>query len=322
MLARVEETLKKAGIVSRRACSSTRTASRCGSPTPTRSSRRRISSTRASTPIRENPSYTVALNLLSSSPSWLTAIHALPMYLGLDLRGGVHFLLQVDMKAALTKRLDALAGDIRTQLRDKNIRHAGISARGERHRDQVPRRRHARQGAQADRGPAAGPAARRSRIDGDRVPPDRYDQAGSAEAHAGVRAQAEHPDAAQPDQRAGRSRAGHPAAGCGPRRGATARRAGHGEGEGDPRSHRHPRNPHGGRGEHEPGGARRRAQGQVPFGDEYLRRAQRAAAAGEEAGRADRRPPHRRAARLRQPDAGAGGAPDAGCGRARAFSRT
>ena len=51
-----------------------------------------------------NPSYIVALNLLSRSPHWLTAMHALPMYLGLDLRGGVHFLLQVDMKAALTKR--------------------------------------------------------------------------------------------------------------------------------------------------------------------------------------------------------------------------
>jgi len=78
-------------------------------------------------PDPQNPSYTVALNLLSSSPSWLTAIHALPMYLGLDLRGGVHFLLQVDMKAALTKRLDALAGDVRTQLRDKSIRHAGVA---------------------------------------------------------------------------------------------------------------------------------------------------------------------------------------------------
>ncbi|MBL8383670.1 MAG: protein translocase subunit SecD [Burkholderiales bacterium] len=74
---------------------------------------------------RDEP-YTVALNLLSNSPKWLTALHALPMYLGLDLRGGVHFLYQVDMKAALTKRLDALTGDMRTLLRDKNIRHAGI----------------------------------------------------------------------------------------------------------------------------------------------------------------------------------------------------
>jgi len=71
-------------------------------------------------------SYSVALNLLSASPAWLTGIHALPMYLGLDLRGGVHFLLQVDMKGALTKRLDSTAADLRSLMRDKNIRHGGI----------------------------------------------------------------------------------------------------------------------------------------------------------------------------------------------------
>ncbi len=81
-------------------------------------------------PDRDNPSYIVALNLLSASPNWLTDIHALPMYLGLDLRGGVHFTLEVDMKAAITKRLENLTGDIRTQLRDKNIRHTGISREG------------------------------------------------------------------------------------------------------------------------------------------------------------------------------------------------
>jgi len=81
-------------------------------------------------PDAENPTYIVALNLLSRSPKWLTALHALPMYLGLDLRGGVHFLMQVDMKAALTKKADALAGDARTLLRDKNIRHAGIARDG------------------------------------------------------------------------------------------------------------------------------------------------------------------------------------------------
>ncbi|HEY4958971.1 MAG TPA: protein translocase subunit SecD [Caldimonas sp.] len=75
--------------------------------------------------------YIVALNLLSRSPRWLTALHALPMYLGLDLRGGVHFLMQVDMKAALTKKADSLAGDIRTLLRDKDIRHAGINRDGD-----------------------------------------------------------------------------------------------------------------------------------------------------------------------------------------------
>ena len=79
---------------------STRTACACASPIPTRSSRQRTSSTRRSTPIPPTPRYIVALNLLSSSPNWLTAIGALPMYLGLDLRGGVHFLLQVDMEGA------------------------------------------------------------------------------------------------------------------------------------------------------------------------------------------------------------------------------
>ena len=75
-------------------------------------------------------SYSVALNLLSASPDWLTGMHALPMYLGLDLRGGVHFLLQVDMKGALTKRLDSTGADLRTLLRDKNIRHGGIGREG------------------------------------------------------------------------------------------------------------------------------------------------------------------------------------------------
>ncbi|NMG64925.1 protein translocase subunit SecD [Azoarcus indigens] len=86
---------------------------------------------RALNPDPQDPGYVVALNLLPASPSWLTAIHALPMYLGLDLRGGVHFLLQVDMPGALTKRLDSLSGDLRTVLRDKNVRHAGINREGE-----------------------------------------------------------------------------------------------------------------------------------------------------------------------------------------------
>jgi len=77
------------------------------------------------------PSYVVALNLLSRSPAWLTALKAQPMYLGLDLRGGVHFMLQVDMQAALTKKAESLAGDLRLVLREKNIRHGGISRNGQ-----------------------------------------------------------------------------------------------------------------------------------------------------------------------------------------------
>jgi preprotein translocase subunit SecD len=71
--------------------------------------------------------YVVAFNLLSRSPDWLTSIGALPMYLGLDLRGGVHFLLQVDMKAAINKKIDTTVNDIRGSLRDKRIQYSGVS---------------------------------------------------------------------------------------------------------------------------------------------------------------------------------------------------
>ena len=92
-------------------------------------------------PDASDPSYVVALNLLSRSPAWLSAMHAAPMYLGLDLRGGVHFMLQVDMPAALNKKAESLAGDIRSTLREKNVRHSGISRDGQkievRFRDQA-----------------------------------------------------------------------------------------------------------------------------------------------------------------------------------------
>jgi len=78
-----------------------------------------------------DPSYVVALNLLARSPAWLSAMYAAPMYLGLDLRGRVHFMLQVDMPAALNKKAESLAGDIRSTLREKNVRHSGISREGQ-----------------------------------------------------------------------------------------------------------------------------------------------------------------------------------------------
>ncbi|WP_374666133.1 protein translocase subunit SecD [Ramlibacter sp.] len=86
---------------------------------------------RALVPDPADPSYVVALNLLSATPSWLSSLHAAPMYLGLDLRGGVHFMLQVDMQAALAKKAESFTGDLRTVLREKNIRHAGISRNGQ-----------------------------------------------------------------------------------------------------------------------------------------------------------------------------------------------
>jgi preprotein translocase subunit SecD len=86
---------------------------------------------RAKDLIHATLNYVVALNLLPASPRWLSAIHALPMYLGLDLRGGVHFLLQVDMQAAATKRIESLTADVRQQLREKNIRHGGVTREGQ-----------------------------------------------------------------------------------------------------------------------------------------------------------------------------------------------
>ena len=85
---------------------------------------------RALNPDPADPSHIVALNLVPRSPAWLAALNAKPMYLGLDLRGGVHFMLQVDMRAAITKRLDTLASDIRLTLREKDVRHGGVSREG------------------------------------------------------------------------------------------------------------------------------------------------------------------------------------------------
>ena len=74
--------------------------------------------------------YVVALNLVSRSPQWLTGINALPMYLGLDLRGGVHFLLQIDMKGALDKAMESASGDMRSTLREQKIVYAGVTRDG------------------------------------------------------------------------------------------------------------------------------------------------------------------------------------------------
>lgn len=82
-------------------------------------------------PDPSDPGYVVALNLVPNTPQWLLSLNALPMYLGLDLRGGVHFLLAVDMKAAVTKRIEAASGEVRTLLRDRKIRHTGINRVGD-----------------------------------------------------------------------------------------------------------------------------------------------------------------------------------------------
>ncbi|MBV8048021.1 MAG: protein translocase subunit SecD [Paludibacterium sp.] len=71
-------------------------------------------------------SYIIALNLLPASPDWLARLKAYPMFLGLDLRGGVHFMLEVDMKAAVDKTMERYAGDIRRALKKKDVRYGGV----------------------------------------------------------------------------------------------------------------------------------------------------------------------------------------------------
>jgi preprotein translocase subunit SecD len=90
-----------------------------------------------------DPTYLVAFNLLPNTPRWLQGLHAFPMYLGLDLRGGVHFLMQVDTKAVMNKRLQGLQTSVRSILVDKKIRYAGIGRSGDsvevRFRDEATR---------------------------------------------------------------------------------------------------------------------------------------------------------------------------------------
>ena len=169
----------------------------------------------------------VALNLLSNSPRWLAAIGAKPMYLGLDLRGGVHFLLQVDMKGAITKSLDSTGR-----------RHPHHPAR----RGGCAQQRHQPRGATAGRAlsqstsrdkapqliesnyPDLQFARRGTRW---RVSPGRRAETASAEAHPGVRHPAEPHHPAQPRERAGRGRADRAAGRRRSHRGAAARRAEH-----------------------------------------------------------------------------------------------
>jgi preprotein translocase subunit SecD len=124
--ARVEEALKAAGITPE-LIQFDGTSVRARFDSTDTQLRARDVIQRALVPDANDASFVVALNLVSRSPEWMARLRAHPMYLGLDLRGGVHFMLQVDMQGALAKRAESFAGDIRTTLREKNVRHSGIS---------------------------------------------------------------------------------------------------------------------------------------------------------------------------------------------------
>ena len=129
-LARVEQALSAAGLTAQR-MELEGTSVRARFDTTDAQIQARDAIEKALNPDPTNPSHVVALNLVPRTPAWLNALHASPMYLGLDLRGGVHFMLQVDTPAALLRRADVLAADLRTALREKNVRHGGISRNGQ-----------------------------------------------------------------------------------------------------------------------------------------------------------------------------------------------
>ncbi|MDR2154032.1 MAG: protein translocase subunit SecD [Burkholderiaceae bacterium] len=129
-LSRIEEALKRVGVAPNRlTLEGASVLARFDTPDDQLKAKDTIE--RAVNPNADDPAYIVALNLVSRSPAWLTALYAKPMYLGLDLRGGVHFMLQVDMRAAITKRLDTVASDIRLRLREKDVRHGGVTRAGD-----------------------------------------------------------------------------------------------------------------------------------------------------------------------------------------------
>jgi preprotein translocase subunit SecD len=192
-----------------------------------------------------DPAYVVALNLVPRSPAWLSALHASPMYLGLDLRGGVHFMLQVDMQAALNKKAESLSGDIRSVLREKNLRHGGISRNGQiievRFRDSAT--------LDAAKKVFQEQFGELQTVDVPEGAEYKLTATIRPEAARKIQEQAVKQNIttlAQSHQRARRRRAGDPAAGTGPHRGAVAGRAGHRQGEGHPGAHSHPGNAAGG----------------------------------------------------------------------------
>ncbi len=135
LLTRIETTLNSAGVAYEAAYAETvglNVTARVRLSDTDMQIRARDALEAALNPDPKDPTYVVALNLLSRSPRWLASLGALPMYLGLDLRGGVHFLMQVNTAEVVTKRLDALVGDLRGLLREKDVRHAGIARAGDR----------------------------------------------------------------------------------------------------------------------------------------------------------------------------------------------
>lgn len=130
MLGRVEEALQQASVTPDKLSYDGKAVRARFADTDTQLKAKDVLS-KTLNPDETDPDWVVALNLTSNSPDWLTSINALPMYLGLDLRGGIHFLMQVDMSEAVDKRLSSTSNEMRTQLRESKIRHRGLERVGD-----------------------------------------------------------------------------------------------------------------------------------------------------------------------------------------------
>jgi preprotein translocase subunit SecD len=129
LMAKVEQTLKEAGVVAD-SVSLEGTSIKARVKDTDNQLKAKDALQKVLVPDANEANYIVALNLVPRTPAWLVALHASPMYLGLDLRGGVHFMLQVDMRDVIAKKAEALTSDLRTSFRDKNVRHSGIKRVG------------------------------------------------------------------------------------------------------------------------------------------------------------------------------------------------
>ena len=162
-------------------------------------------------PDSTDPAFIVTVNLQANTPMWMQKLHALPMFLGLDLRGGVHFLMQVDAKAVLNKKVQGVQSASRSVLRDKNIRHAGIERVGDsvqiNFRDAETRLKAKNVPVRPDDGTGVRRCGRRQRFETEHHP-----EAGRPESDHRRRRETEYLHPVQARQRAGRGRAADPAA--------------------------------------------------------------------------------------------------------------
>ncbi|MDB5908194.1 MAG: secD [Massilia sp.] len=131
--AQVEQALKKEGITADRLSldgQGNSTSVRVRFPTTDAQFKAKLALERDLNRDMTDPDYIVTVNLVKNTPHWMQVVRALPMNLGLDLRGGVHFLMQVDANAVLENKVKGIQSSARSILRDKNVRHAGIERVG------------------------------------------------------------------------------------------------------------------------------------------------------------------------------------------------